>query len=243
MLPSPRDNNVPTPFLGRYLRLYGLHQLEHSISYEIVLCVRVATTRLVTSGIPATLEELWRRDPERGVHMARDEFILPRLARLQDAEDAWSELALATFEDRWQQFQQQRQILRPDTVIDTLPRRGDLIPYQPLPTALSTGSRLLRSVDNVNRVLNMAQTALTVADAALRLWHEWRSGQERLRIMEARRLLLEDAVQATQMSQDHALSQALNPGFVERYLTAGGDDEAYDILFGDLDDDTNGSKQ
>lgn len=235
MLPPPEGDREIVPYLGRYLRLYGLHLVEQSVSYEIVLRIRVATTRFVTSAIPDDIERIWRGDPQRAVEFVR-EAIEPQFATLHDTEDAWTHLRLPGWESQWEQYLAQRNLMQPGELINALPHRDQLARYHPLKISLSTSNRLLRSIDNVSRILNMAHSALTVADMARRLWQDWQIGQEKLRLMQVRRLLLEDAIQATRASQDHALQQALDPTFVERFLTAGGDDSTYDILFGDLDD-------
>lgn len=238
---DPSINKSVVPYVGRYLRLHGLHLVEQSVSYEIVLRVRIAATRFVTSTLPEQVEELWRHNAAEGVALAQ-EHIAPRLELLKQTGDVWNRLGLNSNSDQWLAFIEQRQGLA-GQVIDALPTTSPIIlPSKPLNSLISTSGRFMRSVDNATRLFQAAQSALFVADAALRLWGDWKETQAKHKILEARQLLLEDAVRATEASQHHALQQALDPTYVERYLAAGGDDPAYDILFGDIFSDTEDEK-
>ena len=214
------------PYFGRYLRLHGLHLIEEKVTSEVVLRVRIATTRYVTSILPADLEERWRINPVQGVEEARD-LIMPRLDMLRNSGDeAWEALSLIGQDPRWDQFRQQRDMIPGSLPLSNIPS----VPRFPVP--LTSFSRRL---DNVTRFLQAVHTGIMIADSAVKLWQEWRIGQENVRIAQARRLLLEDAVDAAGASQEYVLKQALDPTHVERYLTAGGDDPAYAILFSDDD--------
>jgi hypothetical protein len=220
--------------LGRYLRLYGLHLVEHSVSHEMVLRVRVAATQYVTSIMPANLDQLWLKDPRAGVEMAED-LVLPKIEALQRDPDAWEALGLDRPDPRFEEYQQERGAGNlKSQIAKALPNPAKAL--VPRPSNLGT-IPLNRNFERVNQMLQVAQTAIVVADAARRFWQDWRIGQEKLKVVEARRLLLEDALRATSASQNHALQQALDPSFVENYLGGGGNDPAYDILFGEIEDE------
>lgn len=215
------------PYFGRYLRLHGLHLIEEKVTSEVVLRVRVATTRYITSVLPFDLEDRWINNPAQGVEEARD-LMMPRLDSLRNiGDEAWEALNLIGEDPRWELFRQQRD----SGLLGSLPSANlPAVPRFPAPI-----TPLTRRLDNLTRFLQAVHTGIMIADSAVRLWQEWRLGQENVRIAQARRLLLEDALDAAGAGQEYALQQALDPSNVERYLTAGGDDPAYDILFSDDD--------
>lgn len=202
-----------------YLRLHGLHLIEQKVTTEVVLRVRVAATRYVTARLPEDLNTVWLQNPSEAVDAAR-EFIMPALKQLEDPDEAWQRLRLTGTDPVWDAFRNQRQLVTPRPPVIS---PGRVIRHMPITNRF----------DNLNRLVNFVHGSILVADAALQLWQNWRVGQENFRVVEARRMLLEDAVRATKAGQDYALQQALDPGNVQRYLAAGGDDPAYDILFGD----------
>ena len=227
LLPPPDDTNQPS--LARYLRLYGIHLVEQSVSTEIVLRVRVATTRYITRYLPTNLDNLWRKNPEEGVAIT-EEIVLTQLNTLRQTTQAWDTLGIA--EPLLDEYVQNRTARR--QLPNLLPTSSALMPHRPLPTL---NNPLVRRVDKLNQILVATHTAITVADAALKLWQDWKLGQSKIKVAEARQILLEDAIRATEASQNHALQQALDPSYVEHYLASGGDDPAYDILFGDIEED------
>jgi hypothetical protein len=86
-------------------------------------------------------------------------------------------------------------------------------------------------------MLEVTHMALQVAHTAMKLWQNWKSGQEQYRLLEAKRLLLQDSLRAALSGQQDALARGIEPGFVAGYLQAHGDDDAYQVLFGDEDDE------
>jgi hypothetical protein len=230
------DNPGNLPELGRYLRLYGLHLVEHSVSYEVVLRVRVAASRYITSHLPTHLNEHWSVNPHEGVSLAREAIQAQLNTLKQGLETAWSLLGLNQESDPLDRFQAQRQQLGREFVPTLATGAGrSLVPVNRAAALMLPNNRILSSLHTVQKLLEVTHTALLVADTARQLWYGWRTNQAEYKILQARRLLLEDAVRAAEISQDHALQKALDPQFVENYLLTRGDDEAYDILFGEVD--------
>jgi hypothetical protein len=232
--PNPTEGRV---FI-RYLRLYVLHQVEHhtSVTNLSILRTRIATVRYVFNDLPSQIENQWQADSVSGVSLVQ-ETVIPRFQNLIEDDGAWDILGLAGRDNPvWQPYLNLRQTT-PGKFLNAIPSTRSLVPYQtPLPTKLARPTaRFMHSLDRAQRLLEVTQTALQVADTALRLWQNWKVGQAEHKLLEIRRLLLQDSIHAALSGQQSALNQSLEPGFVAGYLEAHGDDDAYDVLFGDID--------
>lgn len=225
------------PFFVRYLRLYVLHQVEqHTALTNLgILRTRIATVRYVFADLPQYIDHLWRADSMRGVSSAQ-ETLIPRFENLLTDDGAWAKLGL-TGEDYpiWQPYLSLRQSA-PGKLLDAIPNTRALVPTPPrLPGKFARpAARFMVNVERAQRLLEITQTALQVADTALHVWNSWKLGQAERRLIDTRRLLLQDSIHATLASQQSALNQSLDPGFVAGYLAAHGNDDAYDVLFGEI---------
>ncbi len=221
--------------LSQYLRLYGVRLVEQKVSYELVLRVRIAATQFVTSTLPDDLTRSWLRNPQEGVAIAQD-AMQPQLEALRTGrdEELWQQLGLnipnPRFADYWAN--------RPNLSAQHMPVLNQSIAPRRLTPLLPT-NRLSTSLVTAQRILDATYSAIIVVDAARQLWQNWQKGKEETRILEARRVLLEDALRVTEASQNHALQQALDPQFVENYLLESGDHSTYDALFGEIADEDN----
>jgi hypothetical protein len=240
--PAPKTTRPPADQVFiRYLRLYVLHQVEQTAIYahQGVLRTRVATVRYVFTRLPEELDARWQSDARAGAELAR-EVLVPRLDMLMDEDTAWEKLGL-TGKDRqtWRPYLEARR-RTPGGLLRALPSVQSLTPWRstsPVRIEEQTGSRFVQRLDQAQRLLEFTHNALQVADTALKLWQNWKSGQQQRQLLEARRLLLQDSLKATLLGQQSALNNSLEPGFVTRYLAAHGDDSAYDVLFGDVEED------
>lgn len=219
--------------LRQYLRLYGVRLIEQKVSYELVLRVRVAATQFVTSTLPDDLTQNWLHNPQEGIAVAQD-AMQPRLEALRSGqdEDIWQQLGLNVPDPRFNNYWANRPHLSPSHT----PSLNQTIAPRRL-TPLLPANRLMTSLMTAQRILDATYSAIMVVDAARQLWENWQKGKEETRILEARRVLLEDAIRATEASQNHALQQALDPQFVENYLLESGNHSTYDALFGEIADE------
>lgn len=219
--------------LTHYLRLYGLNLIEQKVSYELVLRVRVAATKFVTSDLPDDLTQTWRTNPDEGVRIAQDAMhpLLDSL-RHSNQDNVWQQLGLNMPNPQFQNYFATRPNLSPNhlSVLNQVSPTRRISPILP-------PSRLSHGLVTAQRMLDATYTAIMVVDAARQLWQNWQKEKEETRILEARRVLLEDAVRVTEVSQNRALQQALDPSFVENYLLASGDGTTYDVLFGETTSD------
>ena len=232
-LPQPAEGQ----FFVRYLRLYVLHQVEQYTTNAnlSILRTRIATVRYVFTDLPKHIDQQWQADSTSGVSLAQ-EMLIPRFENLLIDDQAWIKLGLMGGDQPvWQPYLGLRQTA-PGRFIDALPTSRSLMPSPPpLPPKLARpAARFMLNVERAQRLLEVTQTALQVADSALRVWNNWKVGQAERKLLETRRLLLQDSIHAALAGQQTALNQSLEPGFVAGYLAAHGDDDAYDVLFGDV---------
>lgn len=228
---NPLANN---PYLTRYLQLYTLHQVEHTASSVTILRVRVAAVRYLLRDMPHELNAYWQVDPLSGVAAVRD-WMKPRFTELRDEQRAWELLGLDGADATWQPYVALRQnandALRAVVpVVENASKRA-IIPAE------KPGERIARRLDQTQRLLEYANMALQLAENARRLWQNWQIGREEQRLLQAKRLYLEDAIRVTNEGQNRALDEALNPSNVSGYLMANNDDDMYDLLFGENDDE------
>lgn len=234
-------NSLPPPsegqFFVRYLRLYVLHQVEqYTLTNNLsLLRTRIATVRYVFTDLPQHIDQQWQADSISGVSLAQ-EMLIPRFENLLADDQAWNKLGLMGGDNPvWQPYLSLRQTA-PGRLIEAIPTSRSLVPSPPpLPAKLARpAARLMLNVERAQRLLEVTQTALQVADTALRVWNNWKLGQAERKLLDMRRLLLQDSIHATLAGQQTALNQSLEPGFVAGYLAAHGDDDAYDVLFGEV---------
>ncbi|MCQ3931674.1 MAG: hypothetical protein DPW16_14550 [Chloroflexi bacterium] len=232
-LPPPSEGQ----FFVRYLRLYVLHQVEqYTLTSNLsILRTRIATVRYVFTDLPNQIDQQWQADSISGVSLTQ-EMLIPRFENLLADDQAWSKLGLMGGDNPvWQPYLSLRQTA-PGRLIEAIPTSRSLVPNPPpLPAKLARpAARLMVNVERAQRLLEVTQTALQVADTALRVWNNWKLGQAERKLLDMRRLLLQDSIHAALAGQQTALNQSLEPGFVAGYLAAHGDDDAYDVLFGDV---------
>ncbi|MBI5930123.1 MAG: hypothetical protein HY862_12500 [Chloroflexi bacterium] len=236
LLPPASSPPSEGSFFVRYLRLYVLHQVEHTTFTNLsILRTRIATVRYIFNDLPNRLDQQWQADSISGVSLAQ-ETLIPRFENLLADDQAWARLGLTGGDyPAWQPYLSLRQTA-PGKFIDALPSPRALVPNPPsLPAPLARPmAHLMVNVERAQRLLEVTQTALQVADTALRVWNNWKLGQAERKLLEARYVLLQDSIHATLSGQQTALNQSLEPGFVTGYLAAHGDDDAYDVLFGDV---------
>lgn len=193
----------------RYVRLYTLHTLEQTAPHPRLLQARITTVQYVLQQLPTSLDADWNLDAQQGVALTRA-LTVERIDELLGNEARWAQLLADA--SRWQPYQ----TLREQSAVPTLPTQR----------FLPTGTRLSRRIAQAERLLQLTQTAIEVANAGLVLWQSWRRFRDE-------RLLLQDSVSALIERQEQALDHALDPGYVQHYLQECGDDPAYDVVFGD----------
>lgn len=214
-------NTALIPF-SRYVRLYTLHQVERPAELW-VLRVRVETLRYSFAPLQAgPLDAAYASDPREGVALVQ-QVVLPRLQTLLDSDDPWAALG-AGQDEVWRRYASARGLP---------PARVPIPAIQPPPLrpAIAPRSRVTARLARVQQALEVIQTAAETAQALAALWQNWQIGRERLRLLDAQRTLLQDAVRAQLAGQSQALSGALNHDFVRGYLLDHGTDAGADALF------------
>jgi hypothetical protein len=214
------------PFV-RYTRLYTLHSIEDPANL-LVLRIRIETLRYSFAPLanlpPGEIDAAYAEDPRAGADLVQ-RSVLPRLQTLLDTRDPFRELGEGQ-ESLWRRYAAER----------GLPAQPPRVPAIHAPTMrprLPARSHTSERLAQAQRALETLQTAVETASTLAALWQNWQIGQERRKLLETQRHLLQNAIQAQLEGQGRALDRASERDYVRGYLADHAGDAAYDVLFGD----------